>query len=515
MTQDDYGHKTSAWMTTPAPTFTALHEDARADVCVIGAGITGLTTAYLLTQAGRSVIVLEDGDIANGATSRTTAHLTAALDDRYYELERLHGPDGARLAAESHSAAIDMIESIVNLEKIDCDFSRVDGFLFLHPNDPRDVLERELASARRAGLQVHMAGGGPYSTFDTGPCLRFPRQAQFHPLKYLFELARCITERGGQIYTKTHARNIQSAAPARVSTTANVAVTANAVVIATNTPISNRVVLHTKQAPYLTYVIGARVPKGSVPKVLAWDTGDPYHYLRIVDSADEEFDLLVVGGEDHKTGQANDTEKRFTRLEAWTRDRFPQVKQVPFRWSGQIMEPVDYLAYIGRNPLDEPNIFVATGDSGNGMTHGTIAGRLLTDLIQGHDNAWAALYDPSRKRLGAAKDFASENANVVVQYASWVTPGETESANDIPRGSGMIMRHGLHKLAVYRDESGEIHAFRAACPHLGCIVEWNKSEQTWDCPCHGSRFDALGHVINGPANRNLTPETPEALKRSA
>lgn len=509
------GHKTSIWMAAAPGSFPALHADIRADVCVVGAGLTGLTTAYLLTQAGRSVVVLEDGDVANGATCRTTAHLTAALDDRYYELERLHGVDGARLAAESHSAAIDLIESIVEREKIDCGFTRVDGYLFLHPDHGRDVLEKEFQATQRAGLPVQWQDAGPYSSFDMGPCLRFRQQAQFHPLKYLSALARCIGRRGGQIYTKTHASQIDSGAPARVLTTANVAVTADAVVIATNTPISNRVVLHTKQAPYLTYVIGARVPKGSAPRVLAWDTGDPYHYLRIVDSWSPYFDLLLVGGEDHKTGQAADTEQRFTHLETWTRDRFPQATQIDFRWSGQIMEPVDYLAFIGRNPMDDPNIYVATGDSGNGMTHGTIAGRLLTDLILGHDNPWASLYDPSRIRLGAAKDFASENANVVVQYASWVTAGETESVEAIVPGSGMIMRQGLKKLAVYRDEAGEIHAFRATCPHLGCIVEWNKTEQTWDCPCHGSRFDALGHVINGPANRNLAPEATEAIKRRA
>lgn len=514
--ESDSGHTTSVWMATPVPEFPALHADARADVCVIGAGISGLTTAYLLTQAGKSVIVLEDGDIASGATGRTTAHLTAALDDRYFEIERLHGHEGARLAAESHTAAIDLIESIVRREAIDCDFARVDGYLFLHPDDLPDLLARELDAARRAGLrQVRQVVSGPYSSFDMGPCLVFPEQAQFHPLKYLSTLARCISERGGRIHAKTHAREIESAAPARVWTTANVAVTADAVVIATNTPISNRVVLHTKQAAYRTYVIGARIPRGTVARVLAWDTGDPYHYLRVVDSPDENFDLLLVGGEDHKTGQAGDTEERFLHLESWTRERFPQVSGIPFRWSGQVMEPIDHLAFIGRNPLDAENIFVVTGDSGNGLTHGTLAGRLLTDLILGRDNPWARLYDPSRKRLGAAKDFASENVNVAAQYASWVTAGETESIDDIPRGSGMIMRHGLRKLAVYRDETGEAHVFKAACPHLGCIVEWNKTEQTWDCPCHGSRFDALGHVINGPANRNLAPETAEVLKRSA
>lgn len=509
----DSGFTTSVWMAETVPMFPILNAHTRADVCVIGAGITGLTTAYLLTQAGKSVVVLDDGAIGSGATGRTTAHLTAALDDRYYELERLHGADGARLAADSHSAAIQQIDWIVTKENIDCDFAGVDGYLFAPPGTSTDVLEHEQAAAHRAGLTgVQMQRSGPFASFNTGPCLRFPNQAQFHPLKYLSALARCINADGGRIYSETHVSQIEGNGPIRVSTNIGVTVTADAVVVATNSPISNRVVLHTKQAAYRTYVIGVRVPRASVPKVLAWDTADPYHYLRVTDSPDARYDVLLVGGEDHKTGQADDTDERFLRLAAWVRERFPDALNVEYRWSGQIMEPVDYLAFIGRNPLDSPNVYVATGDSGNGMTHGTIAGMLLTDLIFGRANPWAALYDPSRKRLRAAKDFASENANVAVQYTAWLTGGEVDSAEAIARGSGAVMRHGLHKVAVYRDQTGALHTYNATCPHLGCIVEWNKTERTWDCPCHGSRFDALGHVINGPANRDLTPEKSEIKK---
>jgi glycine/D-amino acid oxidase-like deaminating enzyme/nitrite reductase/ring-hydroxylating ferredoxin subunit len=430
-----------------------------------------------------------------------------ALEDRYFELERLHGKEGAWLAAQSHSAAVDQVEAIASREGIDCDFERVDGYLFVPPGESRDVLEREVEAAQRAGLSgVTLESRAPLSSFNTGPCLRFPRQAQFHPLKYLAGLARCIQDAGGRIFTQTHAAEIESGPPGSVTTDNNGAtILADSIVVATNTPVNDRGGIHTKQAPYRTYVIGVRVPHESIPKGLYWETAHPYHYVRLATERERDDDILIVGGEDHKTGQADDTGNRFGRLEAWTRERFPMVSEVAYRWSGQVMQPVDGLAFIGRNPMDQPNIYIATGDSGNGMTHGTIAGMLITDLILGRDNPWANLYDPNRRTVRAAREFVRANVNVAAQYMDWAKGGEVNSAAAIPAGSGAVLRQGLKKVAVYRDEAGAIHAFSAECPHRGCVVGWNTTERTWDCPCHGSRFDSLGRVVNGPANKNLKP----------
>jgi glycine/D-amino acid oxidase-like deaminating enzyme/nitrite reductase/ring-hydroxylating ferredoxin subunit len=504
------GNSTSSCWYASCPEFPAadafppLAADAATDVCIVGAGIAGLTTAWLLAREGRRVIVLDDGPIAGGESGRTTAHLVSALDDRYVELERLHGTDGARLAAASHAAAIDTIERIVAEENIDCGFMRLDGYLFVPPGDPVQILEDELAAAQRAGLAgVHFVDRAPMPGFDTGPCLCFPRQGQFHPLKYLAALAGCIERRGGRLYTNTRVAAVAGGLPATVSTVAGRTVTAGAVVVATNTPINDRVVIHTKQASYRSYVIGLRVPRGTVARALFWDTPDPYHYVRIAEAPSETGDLLIVGGEDHKTGQADDGEARFYRLEAWARERFPSATEVMYRWSGQIVEPVDSLAYIGRNPADADNVYVATGDSGTGMTHGTIAGLLLTDLIAGRANPWEKLYDPGRVSLRAAGDFARENINVVRQYSEWLGPGDADSVTQIHLGEGAVVRDGLHLVAVYRDADGELHRRDARCPHLGCVVGWNATERTWDCPCHGSRFDAQGRVINGPAATDL------------
>jgi glycine/D-amino acid oxidase-like deaminating enzyme len=432
MAMTDNGRTTSVWMATSAMRDEQpLASDATAYVCIVGAGIAGLTTAYLLTKEGKRVIVVDDGPTAGGETCRTTAHLVSALDDRFYHLEDLHGAEGARLAAESHAAAIDRIERIVHDERIDCDFTRLDGYLFVPPGDDPEQLEKELKAAHRAGLtDVSRVERAPIDTFDTGPALRFPRQGQFHVLKYLDGIAVAAKRGGAAIYNGTHVERIEGGTNARVETDRGV-ITAGAIVVATNSPVNDLVAIHTKQAAYRTFVVGARVKRDSIPQILLWDTSDPYHYVRLQRA--DGHDVLIVGGEDHKTGQANDADERFHRLRQWTREHFPHVETFEFQWSGQVMEPVDSLALIGRNPLDRDNVYIATGDSGNGMTHGTIAGMLITDLIVGRKNSWERVYDPARKTLGAIKEFAMENLNVAAQYADVVTPGEIDDVSQVRR----------------------------------------------------------------------------------
>ncbi|HVE65588.1 MAG TPA: FAD-dependent oxidoreductase [Thermoanaerobaculia bacterium] len=502
----DNGETRSIWMeTADTRAEPPLAADVDVDVCIVGAGIAGMTTAYLLSREGQRVVVLDDGPVAGGETCRTTAHLVTAPDWWFDEIARKHGKPAARVAAESHGAAVDSIEENVRREGISCSFERLDGYLFVAPGDSTDTLEKELEAAHEAGQRdVELVTKVPVS-FETGPALRFPRQGQFHILEYVKGLARAIETNGGRIYRETHADEIEGVSDASglVRTSGGATVRARAVVVATNSPVNDRVVIHTKQAPYRTYVVGARVARGSVPRLLLWDTGDPYHYVRL-QPVDEGHDLLIVGGEDHKTGQATDMGNRWRRLEAWMRERFPAAGKLEYQWSGQVLEPVDGLAYIGPNPMDKASIFVATGFSGTGMTYGTISGMLLTDLIQGRENAWAKTYDPSRVTLGAAKEFAEENLNVAAQYGDLVTGGEVESTGNIKRGTGSILRRGLTKVAVYRDEDGALHERSAICPHLGCVVDWNPGEKTWDCPCHGSRYHRDGHVVNGPANRGLS-----------
>ncbi|HEX6308731.1 MAG TPA: FAD-dependent oxidoreductase [Longimicrobiales bacterium] len=483
----------------------ALTSDARADVCVVGAGIAGLMTAYLLRRAGRRVIVLDDGPIGGGETGRTTAHLSDAIDDRYAELERMHGAEGARLAASSHRAAIQRIAEIVDEESIACDFAWVDGYLFPSARSGEDGLEKELEAAQRAGVAVELVEDPPYTPFGTRRCLRFLRQGRVHSLKLLDGLARAIEREGGRIHTGTHVKAVHGGSPVRVETDDGHTVLSSACVVATNSPITDYVVTHTKQAPYRTFAIAARVPSDSVPDALYWEDADPYIYIRVQHAG--THDWVIVGGEDYKTGQRDDDADRLDRLAEWTRDRFPMVESIDHRWSGQVLETADGLAFIGPNPDGAKNVYIITGDSGHGMTHGTIGGIVLTDTILGRDNPWASLYDPGRVRLGSAGQLARENLNVAAQYAAWLLPGDAPSEDEVPRGSGRVIRHGARMLAVYRDDHGELHQRSAVCTHLRCIVNWNDLEKSWDCPCHGSRFSPTGEVLNGPA---LTPlEDPD------
>ena len=505
--ENDSGSTRSIWADVPdLPARPALRENLRADVCVVGAGMAGLSTAYMLSREGRQVVVLDDGPVAGGETVRTTAHLTFIVDDRYHWLEHVHGRDGARIVAQSHSAAVDRVEEIVREEGIACDFERLDGYLFVPPGDPRDELEHEFEAAVRAGVRrVVWAQRAPLDGFETGKCLKFPDQAQFHPLRYLTGLDHAIQRLGGRIHRDTHAATIEHGAPARVTTREGFVIEAGDVIVATNSPVHTTLKIHTKQAAYRTYVIAARVPRGAVARALYYDTPHPYHYVRLAASREEPgSELLLVGGEDHKTGQADDAEDRWARLESWMRERFPSSGEVVDRWSGQVLEPVDGVAFIGR---DAEHLYVVTGDSGMGMTHGTIAGMLLTDLILGRENPWAKLYDPGRVSLRAMGTLAKETLNFAGKYAQYLTKGDVPSVDEIPSGGGAVLRQGAKKLAAYRDDQGELHVASAVCPHLGCIVAWNSAEKSWDCPCHGSRFDPYGKVLDGPANTDLKPES--------
>lgn len=505
------GDNVSYWVdSTSIISCSTPNKDIQTEVLIIGGGIAGLTTAYKLLKAGKKVVLVEDGYIGSGETGRTTAHLASALDDRYYFLENIFGEEAIKLIAESHTAAIDEIEKIVASLNIDCSFERVNGYLFLHETDKDKNLDKEFLAAQKAGLQTYMLKETPFIEHGNKQrCIAFSNQAQFHVLHYLQGLVKGVISLGGTIYTQAHAKDITKEG-------ANVngfTFSAQHIVVATNSPINDTFTMHTKQHAYRTYVIAGKVPKGMLPHFLLWDTGDqeskwisePYHYVRL-EHFDDEYDLLISGGEDHKTGQTDEEGipqvERYQRLEAWTRGYFPMMEDVSYRWSGQVLEPVDSLGFMGKNPGDD-NIYIITGDSGNGMTHTTIGAMIICDIIMGVKNKWAEVYNPSRITLKTTGDFVKEAGNMASQYLDWLSASDLKNTVDLPAGEGNVISSGLKKIAVYRDYDNRLKAFSAVCPHLGCIVHWNKDEKSFDCPCHGSRFASDGTVINGPSETDL------------
>jgi glycine/D-amino acid oxidase-like deaminating enzyme/nitrite reductase/ring-hydroxylating ferredoxin subunit len=488
----------SHWMEGPAIDAPPLGEDSRCDIVVIGAGIAGLSCAYELSRRGRSVLVIDRGRIGNGMTARTTAHLATELDDRYAELIKTRGEDIARLHYQSQVAAVDRIEAICRDEHIEAEFRRLDGYLIPTDQGPIADLEEEFDACRRIGVAVEWADRAPIPGLDSGRCLRFPEQGRFHPARYLAGLAEAILAHGGRLHGDTaHVGDAEKDDGIEVTTERGPVIRADVAIFATNAPTNTLVAVHAKQVPNRTYVIAGRVPKGSVPDVLVWDTLTPYHYVRIEAMGDAE-DLLIVGGEDHRSGEADDMDVRFARLEAWTRERYPAFASVDYRWSGQVLEPVDFLPFSGRSPGSR-NVYIHSGDSGQGITNGVAGSLTIAPLILGEASRFAPAFEPDRKPLSAVAEFVRGQAGAVRNLVEHLGPGEIGSADELAPGEGGILSRGLHKVAVCRGEGGEVIERSASCTHLGCIVHWNSFERCWDCPCHGSQFAADGAVLNGPA----------------
>ena len=489
----------SLWMDTVVADAPALSDDKRVDTVVVGSGIAGLSTAYELACRGQKVAVLDRGRIAGGMTSRTSAHLTSQSDDGFKTLTQVRGLDGAKAFYESHAAAIDRIEAIAQEERIECHFRRVNGYLFpAIGKDPAEELTPEFEATKKVGMPIERHTGLPFKGLEQVRSLRYPNLATFHPLRYLRGVADAFVRRGGALFADTTVTAVEEKDGAvTVRTANNASVQAGDAVIATNSPINDMLALHTKLAPYRTYAMAITIERDSIEDALYWDTLDPYHYVRL-ENGRGATQYVIVGGADHKTGEADDGWARFEGIESWIRALLPKLGNVTHRWSGQTLDPVDYAAFIGRNPGND-HVFVHTGDSGQGLTHGVAGSLLLSRLIAGETCPWADFYDPSRITLSAAKTFIAENVTAVKNFAEYIAPGELKSVDELKPGKGAVVREGLRKIAAFRDDNGRVHRVSAACTHVGCHLHWNSFEQCWDCPCHGSHFAVDGTPLNGPA----------------
>jgi glycine/D-amino acid oxidase-like deaminating enzyme/nitrite reductase/ring-hydroxylating ferredoxin subunit len=404
---------------------------------------------------------------------------------------------------ESQVAAVDRIEAIQKHEEIDCDFRRLDGYLFQGNEMPADILDEELDVLREIGAPVHRIVGVPLVGAEKRHALRYPRQATFHPLKYLAGVAAACARKGVKFFANSPVLEVHEENGGVTLRSERAVLRAAHAVVATNASIADRVVLHTKTAPYRTYVLAFALQRGTLSDALYWDTEDPYHYVRIHPGGKGSDDFLVVGGEDHKSGEVDDAEARFLRLERWIRPFVPALGPLTHRWSGQVLDTIDYAGFIGRNPGTEFT-YVAAGDSGQGLTHGVMGAMLNAGLIVDGKSPWTECYAPDRVPLRAAKNFVTENATAMKNLAEYVLPGEIGSIDALKPGQGAILRKGLKKIAAYRDREGHVTLRSATCTHVGCHLHWNSFEQVWDCPCHGSIFDTDGNPLNAPAIAPLT-----------
>jgi glycine/D-amino acid oxidase-like deaminating enzyme/nitrite reductase/ring-hydroxylating ferredoxin subunit len=483
----------------------ALTADTSCDLLVVGSGIAGLSAAYEAARWGWKVVVIDRQETIGGLmTPRTTAHLASELDDYYHYLIKAVGEEDARLYHESQIAAINRVEAICKDENIEADFARLDGYLVPAEPDHLEDLEKEYDACGKIGVDVEWSDDPPVRLPEGTRALRFPNQGRFHPLKYVRGLIDAIEKRGGRIHGSTvYVNHREDDGGVVVETEAGPCIRAKATVFATNSPVNDKVTIHTKQVPNRTYVVAGSVRHGTVPDVLIWDTLDAYHYVRLQPLGPDE-DLLIVGGEDHRTGEAIDMDQRFERLERWTRDRFPSFGEVKHRWSGQVMEPVDFMPYSGRNPGNS-NIYVHTGDSGQGMTNGVAGSLNIAALLFNQKARFADVLDPARKPKAGTSlaDFVTGQAGAVKNLSEYLTGGEIGSTDELQPGQGATIRRGASIVAAYRRDDGTLVERSAACTHVGCIIHWNPLEKCWDCPCHGSQFDPEGNVIGGPAVRAL------------
>lgn len=497
-------------------TYPKLEKDASFDVIVVGAGISGLSIAYNLLKAGKGVVVIESRVVGAGMTGRSTAHIMPWFDDYYHIVEKLHGFENTKHVAASHLKAIDWIEQTVNEEKIDCNFSRVDGYLYPHDSskDAHKKLEKEFDVCRKLGLNVEMVDlGNDPSSGSIGTALKFSNAGQFDPIKYVNGLAKAVASKGGKIYETTKVRKIDNN---QVTTADGVVVTGGEVVLATFTPPHREQLIHTFQQPEYFYAVGLKLPKGSVKKSLWWDTATPYHNVRIEEK--EDHDVLVVAGENHDSGKKfEDYEDAYNKLEQWAKQRWTSAGEVVCKWTGQIYRPVGFIPLIGSDPLAGNtgglvawDQLVVTGDSGQVITSGTIAGILITDMITKKDNPWAEIYSPKRRTTSTKETVTGTGErvwNTVEGIKDLLPYAGTDGVDieDLAPCGGCVVQSGVSKMAVYKDDKGCLHKFSAICPHLGCVVKWNPIDGVFNCPCHGSIFDHHGTVINGPALVDLSP----------
>ncbi|MDQ2588043.1 FAD-dependent oxidoreductase [Saccharothrix yanglingensis] len=478
----------------------ALTSEETADVAVVGGGITGVTTALLLKRAGLRVALIEAGLVGSGVSGNNTAKVTALQSTQYSTIVKRHGEDAAAVYAAANRAGVEMLETIVAREGVDCDLRRLPAYTFAFTNDEVPSVEEEFGAAQAAGLPVVRDRGEKMGVpFPVAAAVRLDDQLAIHPVRYVRALAELVDGGGSKVYENSRVLRVEDGDPVRVRTEGGVVV-ANRVVIATHYPILDRGLYFARLEAVRSYCIAVRLNAGSPPPGLSISTGTPSWSLS------NYHDLLIVSGQSHATGsEEGDPYGELLKFAAEHWD----VAEVTHRWSAQDAVPYDHLPMVGPYTPGSDRLFGATGFMKWGLSNGTAAAMLLADLVRGEENPWADRFSPHRVSLKSAPTLAKMNAKVAVDLVGdRLKPAEVSSAGEVPAGEARVVRDGTGKAGVYRDHDGRAHGVSLRCTHLGCLVRFNQAEVSWDCPCHGSRFDVDGEVLEGPATEPLERRDP-------
>jgi glycine/D-amino acid oxidase-like deaminating enzyme/nitrite reductase/ring-hydroxylating ferredoxin subunit len=480
----------SALPASPRPPLTGKHTF---DVAVVGGGITGLTTALLLKRRGLTVVVLEADRVASGVSGNNTAKVTALQSTVYSQIRRAHGIAAATDYATASQTAVAQVADLVKLEGISCDLRRAPAVTYAYTESEVPSVDHELITARQVGLPVRTTADVDLP-FDVHAAIRLDDQLTLHPVKYLLGLADAIDGDGSLVCEHSRVLDVTGT---RLSTTDG-QVDATRIVIATHYPTLDRGLYFARMELTRAYCIAARV--STPPSCLAISTGNPSWSI----AAHE--DKLILAGQSHPTGTP--AVEPFRRLEDFAR-RHWQISEITHRWSAQDPTSYDHLPMIGTYTPGNTTIFTATGYMKWGLTSGTFAASLLADLVTDKPNDLAERFSPHRLTLKSLPELVKKNAEVAVQLVSdRVLPADATSSEHLPPDQAHVIRDGLGKTGVYRDPEGQLLAVSMRCTHLGCLVRFNAAERSWDCPCHGSRFDVDGAVLEGPATRPLPRREP-------
>jgi glycine/D-amino acid oxidase-like deaminating enzyme/nitrite reductase/ring-hydroxylating ferredoxin subunit len=485
----------SLWLQTASETsYPALSADLDVDVAVIGGGIAGLTTALMLKREGARVAVLEATRVGHGVTGNTTAKVSALQATVYSQIRSSHDAEAAATYAIASRAAVEEVAVLAVDEGIDCDLERRPAFTYAAGDDERSSVEREAEAAQEAGLPAALVDDVDLP-FPTSGAVRLDDQLQLHPVRYVQGLAAAVDGDGSVVLEQTRAMSVDDGSPVRITTEQGV-VSAQQVVVATHYPLLDRAAYFARLEPKRSYCVAARLA-GTPPQGMSISAGSTTRSLR------SYGDLAIVGGEGHTAGSHEATPERYERLEAFARDHF-DVQAITHRWSAQDPVPYDHLPVIGRYLPRSSRLFVTAGFMKWGLTSATFGALILRDLIAGRENVWAKRFDPNRLTVGSTPKIAQLGAKFGVDFvADRITPAEATSAEEVPPGEARVVREGVGKIGVFREDDGTVHAVSLRCTHMGCLLRYNGAERSWDCPCHGSRFDVDGSVLEGPAVRPL------------